>query len=104
MRSPVTNRSAKAVYAEVVLPGVVESLIPVASSTAFLSAGEDGQSFVDVHVDSGELPCGVPPPKVRAPTPQHWVEIRDYGFDRSAHVTTTRPVPYCGTDRRHRPI
>ena len=94
MRSPVANCSAESVYAKRSDPGVGEAFLPVPAPASFLVAGEDGQSLVNVTVDSGELPGGVTPPEVVAPAAKYRVEVIHHHTNRSAHLIAS----CCGLD------
>ena len=58
MRSPVAHRSGEAVDPEALEPSPGVATAPVAPRPSVLGAGEDGQTFVGVPVDGGELAAG----------------------------------------------
>src|SRR5215216_7908588 len=67
-----------------------------------LGAGEDGQAFVDVAVELGELPRGVAVAEIRAPAAQDAVEVADDPRQGVAHIPTIGRLPDLGPDGVHR--
>jgi hypothetical protein len=61
---------------------------PVPSPEAMFAAGEDRQPLVDVAIDGVELPAGVPVAEVRAPAPQHGIEVGDHNGHRPRRLRT----------------
>src|SRR3954451_15370304 len=74
------HRPVQAIDAELVDPFVVEAVDPVAALESVLGAGEDREAFVDVAVDLGELPPGVPVAEVVGPTTDNVVDVLDGVF------------------------
>src|SRR5215211_2351038 len=104
MRSPIAHRAAELVDPEALVPGVAEPAGPVAATEPVFGAGEDGEPFVDVAVDGGELPARIAPPEVVTPPPQHGVEASHNLLDRPADEPAVGAVTHLRPNRGYGPI
>src|SRR5215211_9440039 len=104
MRSPIAHRAAELVDPEALVPGVAEPAGPVAATEPVFGAGEDGEPFVDVAVDGGELPARIAPPEVVTPPPQHGIEASHNLLDRPADEPAVGAVTHLRPNRGYGPI